>query len=540
MRKEITQPILALVFLFASFVTASAASSTISFGVSQVTVEETDRSEPAYFTIRRTGDLSEPATVVLSPVDGTATGGEFRVFPLTFEFPAGVSEVEKAVTALDDWLYEGTEWFSIQLRTTSPHVRIGLPNVMTVFINDAADIPKVKFTAPNRIFMRVEPTAGRQVVASVGIVLSNPSVEPVSVTFNTTAGTATAGVDYIPSTSTVTFEPLEFDPKQVAVTILGDNANEPRETFDIHLVNPVGAEVPIPQMPFTIINKTPYAQQVDFDGNGVADFAAFAQTTGRWFIGPYGETQIQLGGAPGDVLVPADFTGDGQTDAAFWRQSSGTWYVVRSEDSSYYAVPFGVAGDVPVPADFDADGVADFAVFRPSNGTWYIQRSSDGLFDVVSFGTQGDRPTPADFDGDSKADLVIYRPGAGGGSEWWTRQSSDGAVTVTSFGLASDLTVAADYTGDGKADIAVWRPTTGQWFVLRSDDSSYYIVQLSYVWARPAPGDYTGDGRADYARLDYASHAWNANWGTAGNYGNLVFGTADPTVSIPLATVNVH
>jgi hypothetical protein len=539
MRKEISLSILFLVLLCASFVTASAASSTISFGVSQVTVDETDRSDPAYFTIRRTGDLSEPATVVLSPVDGTATGGEFQIFPLTFQFPAGVSEVERTVTALDDWLYEGTEWFSVQLRTTSPDVRVGFPNVMTVFINDTADIPKVRFTAPNRVFMRVEPTAGRQVLASVGIFLTNPSVEPVSVTFNTTDGTATAGVDYFPSTSTVTFAPLEFETKNVAVTILGDDVNESRETFDIHLVNPVGAEVPIPQMPFTIINKTPYAQQTDFDGNGVADFAAYAETTGRWFIGPYGETQIQLGGAPGDVLVPADFTGDGQTDAAFWRPSSGTWYVVRSEDSSYFEVPFGVSGDIPVPADFDADGVADFAVFRPSNGTWYIQRSSDGSFDVVRFGTQGDRPTPADYDGDSKADLAIYRPGIGGGSEWWTRRSSDGAVTVASFGLSSDLTVAADYTGDGKADIAVWRPTTGQWFVLRSEDSSYYIARFSYQWERPAPGDYTGDGRADYARLNYVSHSWNANWGTEWPW-NLVGVTADPTVSVPLATVNVH
>ena len=64
--------------------------------------------------------------------------------------------------------------------------------------------------------------------------------------------------------------------------------------------------------------------------------------------------------------------GPGKADSAFWRPSTGEWFILRSEDSSYYSVPFGANGDLPVPGDYDGDGRFDTAVFRPSGSTWYI------------------------------------------------------------------------------------------------------------------------------------------------------------------------
>jgi len=94
--------------------------------------------------------------------------------------------------------------------------------------------------------------------------------------------------------------------------------------------------------------------------------------------------------------VPGDFTGDGKTDAAIFRPASGEWFVLRSEDSSYYAVPYGASGDIPSPADYDGDGRFDTAVFRPSTGTWYINRSSAGSL-ITGFGLAGDRPLASAF-----------------------------------------------------------------------------------------------------------------------------------------------
>jgi hypothetical protein len=65
------------------------------------------------------------------------------------------------------------------------------------------------------------------------------------------------------------------------------------------------------------------------------------------------------------------------------------------------------------------------------------------------------------------------------------------------FGTATDKRVPGDYTGDGKDDIAFWRPSTGQWYILRSENFSYYSFPFGISTDIPAPGDYDGDGKLD-------------------------------------------
>ena len=131
-----------------------------------------------------------------------------------------------------------------------------------------------------------------------------------------------------------------------------------------------------------------------------------------------------------------DFTGDGRSDIAIFRPSSGFWFVLRSEDFSFFAFPFGANGDVPAPADFDGDGIVDPAVFRPSNSTWFISRSTGGTT-TEQFGISTDLPSPADYDGDGKADIAIYRPGPG---EWWIKRST-GGIFATQFGIGGDIPI---------------------------------------------------------------------------------------------------
>ena len=81
---------------------------------------------------------------------------------------------------------------------------------------------------------------------------------------------------------------------------------------------------------------------------------------------------------------------------AFWRPSTGFWNVLRSEDFSYYAFPFGANGDVASPGDYDGDGNLDAAVFRPSSATWFANRSTAGTL-IQQFGQTGDVPVPSAF-----------------------------------------------------------------------------------------------------------------------------------------------
>ncbi|MBL8181278.1 MAG: VCBS repeat-containing protein [Blastocatellia bacterium] len=128
-----------------------------------------------------------------------------------------------------------------------------------------------------------------------------------------------------------------------------------------------------------------------------------------------------------------------------------------------------------------------------------------------------------DFDGDGKTDLSIFRPN-GPSSEWWWLKSSGGNAAVV-FGANTDTIVPADYTGDGKTDIAFWRPSNGNWFVLRSEDFSFFAAPFGANGDVPVPGDFDGDGKADLAVFRPSTLNWFINK-SSGGVDILTFGAA--------------
>ncbi len=271
---------------------------------------------------------------------------------------------------------------------------------------------------------------------------------------------------------------------------------------------------------FTIFGNsvTNFARPFDFDGDGKTDIGIFRPVgaASEWWINrsSTGVTFALQFGSSTDRITPADYTGDGKADIAFFRPSSGEWYVLRSEDFSFFALPFGTNGDVPVPADYDADGKADFAVMRPSTSTWYISQSSGTPTRIEQFGVSGDVPVVSDYDGDGKADVGIFR-NAGGVAQWWINRSTAGLLALQ-FGNATDKAVQGDYTGDGKADVAIWRPSTGEWFIVRSEDFSFYGFPFGTNGDMPSPGDYDGDGKFDATVFRPSNATWFIGRTTAG------------------------
>ena len=260
----------------------------------------------------------------------------------------------------------------------------------------------------------------------------------------------------------------------------------------------------------------------DFDGDGKADIGIYRPSAGQWWYTRSSDAEARAFafGLSTDTITPSDFTGDGKTDIAIFRQSSGFWYIMRSEDNTFYGFPFGANGDVAVPGDYDGDGKADPALFR--GGTWFILQSSNGSTRIDALGTATDRPVNADYDGDGKDDIAVYRPNGANGGEWWLNMSTDGLRAVA-FGASTDKAVPADYTGDGKVDVAVWRPSTGFWYILRSEDFSFYGFPFGANGDAPAAADYDGDGKADAAL--FRSGTWYINRSTAGQV-VVPFGTA--------------
>jgi hypothetical protein len=263
----------------------------------------------------------------------------------------------------------------------------------------------------------------------------------------------------------------------------------------------------------------------DFDGDGKTDIGIYRPgASAEWWITRSSNNSVLAAqfGTTGDAPAPADYTGDGKTDIAFFRPSTATWFVLRSEDFSFYGFQFGASTDTVAPADYDGDGKADAAVYR--NGAWYIVRSTDGGVTIATFGVAGDKPVPADFDGDGKADLAIYRPNGGTGGEWWVQRTTAGLFSA-SFGSAEDKTVVGDWTGDGKADCAFSRPSTSTWYVLRSEDMSFFGFPFGNSTDTPAPGDYDGDGKMDAAVFRQPEAQWYVNK-SSGGVTSLTFGSA--------------
>ena len=277
----------------------------------------------------------------------------------------------------------------------------------------------------------------------------------------------------------------------------------------------------------------------DYDGDGKTDISIFRPNVGQWW---YLRSTDNVGkafefGQGSDKIVPADFTGDGITDIAFWRPSTGQWFVLRSEDNSFFAFDFGANGDIPIPGDFDGDGKADAAVFRPSNATYFIMKSSDSGLIIQQFGQNGDVPIIEDYDGDGKDDIANFRPSV---AEWYIQRSTAGYIGFQ-FGTPNDTTpTPADFTGDGKADIAFFKPSaTGganNWFVLRSEDFSFYAFPFGVSTDIPVPGDYDGDGMADPAVYRPSNFTWYLQQTTAG-FTAIQFGVAGdiptPSAFIP-------
>jgi probable HAF family extracellular repeat protein len=88
------------------------------------------------------------------------------------------------------------------------------------------------------------------------VTLSAPSAVPVTVSYTTSDGTATAGSDYQATAGTLTFAPGETT-KTITVGVIGDRLGEPNETFVVNLSGPTNATLASGQGVGTILDDEP-------------------------------------------------------------------------------------------------------------------------------------------------------------------------------------------------------------------------------------------------------------------------------------------
>src|SRR5262249_36073222 len=190
---------------------------------------------------------------------------------------------------------------------------------------------------------------------------------PVTVSYATSAGTATAGADYTQTTGNITFATgaASGSTQSFTIPILNDAIDEPNETFSVGLSSAAGATVAPPSATtVTIVDDDPplnppeLVRGGDFDGDWKSDITVYDTLTGvwSWLLSSSGYitgTSVTWGG-PGYDPVPGDYDGDGKADLGVYQVSTGNWSVLLSSTNftTSLSASAGGAGWVPVPGDY--------------------------------------------------------------------------------------------------------------------------------------------------------------------------------------------
>lgn len=393
--------------------------------------------------------------------------------------------------------------------------------IFTAYLTGAQEVPAVATNATGYAIVNVNESAG---TLTFIVVFNNLSSNQTASHIHAPAAigaTAAVAINFgaVGGTSGTITGSASITPTQLA------QLRAHQGYVNVHSANNGGGE---------IRGQLGIQRPVDYDGDGRQDYSVLRFPN----VAPPGVAQIQywnlnstsgiqnptFGDANTDFPTPGDYDGDGKGDIALYRDGTlaapqSTFYILRSSDSTFQFISFGVDGDQAVARDFDGDGKTDPAIFR--RGTvigqqsfWWIRESTTGGDRVIPFGTtgdtttgsSGDTPVPGDYDGDGKFDPAIYRfGGLTPNNTFIILQSSNGTVRYQQWGnFQTDYILPGDYDGDGKTDFCAGRTGATStspmvWWILQSSNGQNRVQTFGISSDLPVQGDYDGDARTDIA-----------------------------------------
>jgi len=235
-----------------------------------------------------------------------------------------------------------------------------------------------------------------------------------------------------------------------------------------------------------------------------------------------------LGRAGGFVgnLIFEDFSGDNKADIHDYSNDSynifGEFVLLVKEN---ICQPFGET----TRANFNGDTLADLVTWNSNTGNWRIGilgTSPNNIpVSTLSFnwgaGALGDIPALGDYDGDGKTDYGVYRNSEG---NWYVLLSSNSSWFVFRFGLPGDIPIPSDYDGGGKTDIAVFRPSDGNWYLWLTETQQFSAVHFGTSGDKPVAADYDGDGKTDIAVFRPSEGNWYYLKSSDSNYSVIHWG----------------
>jgi hypothetical protein len=203
----------------------------------------------ATFLVSLSAASSQPVTVNYQTVDGSAAAGaDYLASVGTLTFAPGSTTQNLVVQVRGDLLAEGDETFYVSLSGPNGALLADSQGLGTILDNDPLPTLSVGNTT-------VTEGQSGTTSAAFAVTLSGASGRPVTVSYQTSDGTATAPADYATQIGGLTFLP-GTTVQTVTVTVNADTLVEPAETFFVNLLDPTNALLADSQGAGTIVDGT--------------------------------------------------------------------------------------------------------------------------------------------------------------------------------------------------------------------------------------------------------------------------------------------
>ena len=205
----------------------------------------------------------DPVTVEYEVTGGSATGMvDYTLVSGLLTFDPGETSMDIPLTIIDDVFDEPDQTVTIGLRNAWGAALGTDTYTYTITDNDDPPPPTVGFAALTSNLP--EGTPGTILVS-----LTTSEASPVTVDYDLSGGSATAGEDFLLLPGTLTFAPGETI-RSIPITVAADLLTDPNETIEVTLSMPSGAALGANTLHSATITDMPVVV-VDTDGDGLPD-----------------------------------------------------------------------------------------------------------------------------------------------------------------------------------------------------------------------------------------------------------------------------
>ncbi|AVH71327.1 Calx-beta domain-containing protein [Nostoc sp. 'Lobaria pulmonaria (5183) cyanobiont'] len=204
---------------------------TISISDVSVTEGNTGTTNNANFIITLSNASYQQVTVNYNTSDGTAqvADSDYNSTQGTITFNPGETSKTLSIGVIGDNQTEANETFSVNLLGATNAAITDSLGVATIIDDDNPTTVSISDVSI------AEGNTGTTTNANFIVTLSAPSLQQVTVNYNTSDGTAkVSDSDYNPASGTIVFNPGETS-KTLGIAVIGDNKAENNETFSVNL-----------------------------------------------------------------------------------------------------------------------------------------------------------------------------------------------------------------------------------------------------------------------------------------------------------------